>query len=392
MSLLVTGLSVIEDGALRDWPHRKAPVSLREQFAVAEDQLPEVMADLRGRAEVEEIVVLSTCHRVELYAAHDAPSVELAEMLKRSLAVNRNFCEGLGSRILRDRTCPRCGFAARRNFCGGLGAEVYTLMGRRGIRHLFRVASGLDSEIIGETEILGQMKRAYQIALQHRHTGKRLNKAFQKAFQAAKQCRSETKIQQGAKSVAAAAVELAEKSIFDGLRNHRVLVLGAGDTSKKTARALLSRGAGSVLVSNRSYDKAAHLARELGERARPVRFEEWGAEFSEIDIVISSTAAKEPILSRDHLVELLKNRPARPLLLIDIAVPRDIDEKAGFLDNVYLYNVDDLQKIVNEYRKRQQKEIARCEEIIGKRVDEFVDGLSPSLFPSKRKPALGSEG
>lgn len=367
MSLLVTGLSVIEDGALRNWPHRKAPVSLREQFAVAEEQLPGVMADLRGRANVEEIVVLSTCHRVELYAAHDELSVELAETLKRSLAVNRNFC-------------------------GGLGAEVYTLMGRQGVRHLFRVASGLDSEIIGETEILGQMKRAYQIALQHRHTGRRLNKAFQKAFQAAKQCRSETKIQQGAKSVAAAAVELAEKSIFDGLGNHRVLVLGAGDTSEKTARALLSRGVGSVLVSNRSYHKASHLARELGERARPVRFEEWVVEFPGIDIVISSTAAKEPILTRDHLVALLKNRTARPLLLIDIAVPRDIDEKAGFLDNVYLYNVDDLQKIVNEYRKQQQKEVARCEEIIGKRVDEFVDGLSPGPFPSKRKSALGREG
>lgn len=392
MSLLVIGCSVIEDDTLRDWPHKKASVSLREQFAVTEDQLPEVMTDLRSRAQVEEIVVLSTCHRVELYAAHEAPSMELAETLKRSLAVNRNFCEGLGSRILRDWACPRCGFAANQNFCGGLGAEVYTLMGRQGIQHLFRVASGLDSEMIGETEILGQMKRAYQIALRHRHTGKRLNKAFQKAFQAAKQCRSETKIQQGAKSVAAAAVELAEKSIFDGLGNHRVLVLGAGDTSEKTARALLSRGAGSVLVSNRSYDKAEHLARELGERARPVRFEEWGAEFPKIDIVISSTAAKETILSRSHLVELLKNRPARPLLLIDIAVPRDIDEKAGFLDNVYLYNVDDLQRIVNEYRKQQQKEMARCEEIIGKRVDEFVDRLSPSPFPSKRKPALGREG
>ncbi|MCS1411550.1 MAG: Glutamyl-tRNA reductase [Verrucomicrobia subdivision 3 bacterium] len=349
MSLLVIGLS-----------HHTSPVSLREQLAITEHQLPEAMEDLRSEVEIEEMVVLSTCNRVELYVAHDNPDTELAAALIQKFADNRNFN-------------------------GELGDAIYTHIGRQGVEHLFRVASGLDSMVLGETEILGQLKQAYQTALHHRHTGRRLNKTFQKAFQVAKQIRSKTNIQRGPTSVASAAVELAER-IFDGLKNHQVMVLGAGGTSEKVARALSSRGASSVIVSNRSHEKAVRLATELEGRA--IHFKELVAEFPEIDIVISSTSAPHYLLDRTQLMALLKNRPARPLLLIDIAVPRDIDPSVGFLDNVYLYNVDDLQAIANDHLKQRQKEIARCEMIIKNRVDEILAALVPWTLDRRQQPRI----
>ncbi len=343
--------------------HHSSPLSLREQFAIPEPTLTETMTMLRQETTIEEIVILSTCNRVEIYVAHDDPDQEIVATLKQSLIANRNV-----EAIITD--------------------EIYSHLGRQGIAHLFRVASGLDSMMLGETEILGQLKQAYQIALQSQHTGRRLNKTFQKAFQVAKQIRSETQIQRGATSVASAAVDLAER-IFDGLKNHQVMVLGAGDTSEKTARALLSRGASSVIVSNRSYDKAVDLASELGGKA--IRFEEWAVEFPKIDIVISSTSAPHYLLDRGTLQPLLENRSARPLLLIDIAVPRDIEPGVGFLDNVYLYNVDDLQAIADDHLKQRQKEITRCQQIIDRRVEETEASLKPRPRPGETNPALGTE-
>ncbi len=352
MSFLVVGLS-----------HHSSPVSLREQFAVAESHLPEVMQRLRAETDLEEMVILSTCNRVEIYAAHESATAELGESLKQQFAANRSVEEQPGD-------------------------AIYTHVGRQGIEHLFRVASGLDSMMLGETEILGQLKQAYQVALQHKQTGRRLNKTFQKAFQVAKQIRSETNIQRGTTSVASAAVELAER-IFDGLKEHQVMVLGAGDTSEKTARALLSRGASSVIVSNRSYDKAEALAQELGGRA--IHFDDWAGAFREIDIIISSTAAPHYVIDQPKLQELLTHRPARPLLLIDIAVPRDIDPAVGYQDNVYLYNVDDLQAIAADHLKQRKKEIARCEGIIEERTQEIIAALAARPPSGKNKPAFGHE-
>src|SRR6185436_10099256 len=194
--------------------------------------------------------------------------------------------------------------------------------------------------VLGETEILGQLKQAYDLALKHRHTGGRLNKIFQRAFNVAKHIRTSTNIQRGSVSVGSAAVELAEK-IFASLDDRHVMVIGAGDTSEKTARALLSRGARSIIVSNRSFERAEQLASELGGRA--IRFDDWAREFAEIDIVISSTAAPHYVLDRTTLSPLMRLRKNKPLLLIDIAVPRDIEPEVNFLENVYLYNIDDLQ-------------------------------------------------
>jgi glutamyl-tRNA reductase len=301
---------------------------------------------LRQAGLAQEAVLLSTCNRMELYAV--TPNAEGA-----TLRALRQF-------LLDSRPCAE-----------PLDNVFYFLSEPQSLEHLFRVACGLDSMVLGETEILGQLKQAYELALDQKHTGSRLNKAFQKAFNVAKQIRTETGIQRGSVSVANVAVELAEK-IFSSLKHRAVLVIGAGDTSEKTARALLSRGAGSVLVSNRTFERAQALAAELGGRAVP--FSEWPQAFASIDIVISSTAAPDYILDRAKLMPMMKGRKNRPILLIDIAVPRDIEPEVNLLENVFLYNIDDLQTIADQYLKDRQAEIARCETIIRDKVRGLLAG------------------
>jgi glutamyl-tRNA reductase len=266
--------------------------------------------------------------------------------------------------------------------------EIYMLPEPQSVHHLFRVASGLDSMVLGETEILGQLKKAYDQALQNGHTGPRLNKAFQRAFNVAKHIRTSTNIQRGSVSVGSVAVDLAEK-IFNSLNDRDVLIVGAGDTSEKTARALLSRGARSIVVSNRSREKAAALAAELGGRA--VGFEEWGEAFSGVDIVISSTSAPHYILDRAKLEPLMKRRRNRPLLLIDIAVPRDIEPEINLMPNVYLYNIDDLQSIADDSLKQRKEEIARCEEIIREKAVSVLSAPVPGYMKPGARPAFGHD-
>src|SRR5439155_12372065 len=203
-----------------------------------------------------------------------------------------------------------------------------------------------------------------------------------------KQIRTETNIQRGSVSVGSVAVELAEK-IFSALQNRQVMVIGAGETSEKTARALLSRGARSILVANRSYDRAQALAGELAGRAVP--FDRWAAEFEKIDIVISSTAAPHFILDRVKLEPLMKLRKNRPLLLIDIAVPRDIEPEVNFLENVYLYNIDDLQAIADDYLKQRREEIARCEAIIAEKARGLLCAERPAHVAHGSRPAFGHD-
>jgi glutamyl-tRNA reductase len=205
--------------------------------------------------------------------------------------------------------------------------------------------------------------------LRNKQTAGRLNKAFQKAFNVAKQIRTDTGIQRGSVSVGSVAVELAEK-IFSDLQHREILIIGAGDTSEKTARALLSRGARSIIVSNRSHDRALALAAELGGKA--IHFEDWAGVFAQIDIVISSTAAPHHILDAAKLEPLMKPRKNRPLLLVDLAVPRDIDPSVNFLENVYLYNIDDLQAVAEDYLRQRREEIARCEQIIREQARELI--------------------
>ena len=343
MNVVVLGLS-----------HRSAPVTVRERFAFAAARIPATLQTLRTSGLAEEAVILSTCNRVEIYAATTLEPARAFAELKEFLTTIHDYRDPLTD-------------------------ELYTLAEPQSLHHLFKVACGLDSMMLGETEILGQLKQAYDLALQHQHTGSRLNKAFQRAFNVAKHVRTETNIQRGSVSVASVAVELAEK-IFSSLTDRQVMVIGAGDTSEKTARALLSRGARSIIVANRSYDRAVALAQTLGGRAAP--FDDWTKEFADIDIAISSTAAPHHILDRAQLEPLMKLRRHRPLLLIDIAVPRDIDPEVNFLENVYLYNVDDLQSIADDYLQQRQEEIVRCEKIIGEKVQALLS--QPSRRPTAR--------
>jgi glutamyl-tRNA reductase len=346
MSVVVVGLS-----------HRSAPVELRERFAFSEAKIPDALNALRAAGIADEAVILSTCNRVEIYAATRLDPARAFGDLKAFLT----------------------GFHA---YAGPLTNELYALREPQSLHHLFQVACGLDSMVLGETEILGQLKQAYEIARRHQHTGSRLNKAFQRAFHVAKHVRTETNIQRGSVSLASVAVELAGK-IFSTLGEHEVMVVGAGDTSEKTARALLSRGARSVIVANRSFDRAQALAAALGGRA--VSFDDWANEFERVDIVISSTAAPHYLLDRARLAPLMKRRRNRPLLLIDIAVPRDIDPEVNFLENVYLYNVDDLQAIADDYLKQRQVEVARCEAIIAEKV-KTLWGDAPAPHAARRTP------
>ena len=356
MPIVVLGLS-----------HRTSPVTVREKFAFAESAIPNAVESLRQQGVLEEGVILSTCNRVELYASSSLPERELLAALRRFFLEFHRYDQPITD-------------------------EIFTLGEPDSVHHLFKVACGLDSMVLGETEILGQLKKAYDLALSHKHTGSRLNKAFQRAFNVAKQIRTETGIQRGNTSVASVAVELAEK-IFDSLKDRKVMVIGAGETSEKTARALLSRGATSILVSNRSHERALTLAEELGGRA--IHFEEWASEFNSIDIVISSTSAPHYVLDRARLQPMLGSRSNRPLLLVDIAVPRDIDPEVNLIEGVYLYNVDDLQAVADASLRQRQDEIDRCEAIIrekavsvlqvgqARRTESLGCGDGPPLFPAR---------
>lgn len=333
MPIVVIGLS-----------HHSSPVTVRERFAISEHHIPETLEALSQCGIAEEAVILSTCNRVELY-------------------VHTTMPDGKAIAGLRDFLCKA------KEYEEPAGTEIYGWSEPRSVEHLFKVASGLDSMVVGETEVLGQLKKAYQIALERRFTGPRLNKAFQKAFNVAKHIRTHTNIQRGSVSVSSVGVELAQ-TIFSNLSDRQVMVIGAGDTSEKAARALLSRGAHSILVSNRSYERAEKLARELDGRA--IHFDRWEEEFQHVDIVISSTSAPRYILDRPRLEAVMHRRSHRPLLLIDLAVPRDIDPDVNLLDDVYLYNVDDLQAIADDYLRQRKEEIVRCEDIIADKAKSVL--------------------
>jgi glutamyl-tRNA reductase len=348
MPIVVIGLS-----------HHTSPVTVRERFALTEAQIPEMLRKLRASGMADEAVILSTCNRVELYAA--TSGAQTLDSIRSFLVDSCKYSDPLHE-------------------------EIYALGEPNSIEHLFKVACGLDSMVLGETEILGQLKKAYDLALQHKHTGSRLNKAFQRAFNVAKHIRTETNIQRGSVSVGSVAVELAEK-IFTKLDERDVMVIGAGDTSEKTARALLSRGARSIFVSNRSHERAVALAAELNGRA--IHFDEWHRECDRIDIIISSTAAPHYVIDRSKLLPLLKARKSRPLLLIDIAVPRDIEPEVNTLENVYLFNIDDLQAIADGYLKQRKEEIQRCESIIREKAKAILNMFGPSGRGGSSELALG---
>ena len=321
----------------------KSPLELRERIAFRPEELSRALPLLRQELGLEEAVLVSTCNRVEY--------VGITLDAKRCRAGWSHFLESYH------------GFPA--------DWETYSQFrqGRACVEHLFELVSGLRSMVIGETEIFGQVKAAYEAAHRLQTTGLWLNRLFQTSFSAAKAARSKTFITRGNLSVSSVAVELAER-LFGDLSGRSVMVLGAGETSEKTLRALEGRGVSLLLVANRTYGRACELMKELhGEAILCSEFLERSAD---VDIVISSTSAPHYILTREKLLPLLSRRKGDPLFLIDLAVPRDIDPSVNALDGLYLYNIDDLQSIARQNREDRTAEIARCRRLLEPYIERFA--------------------
>jgi glutamyl-tRNA reductase len=345
MRLFVAGLS-----------YKTAPVELREKLAVHPSRLRCHGCRLKLGGNLEEVVLLSTCNRVEVYGV--------------TPQVNGNV-----HRLFQHLSTGDVDFAP----------HLYIKEGAEAVRHLFSVTSGLDSMVIGETEITGQVKQAYLAAQEAKLTGRVTNRLFQTALQAAKEIRTQTGIGRGATSVGSVAVELAERIFDRDMSGKTVMIIGAGKMGEACIRHLAKKGARSVLVSNRSYDRALNLATEFGGRA--VRFDECLPAMAQTDIVVSSTGSPQTILHRDDVASVMAGRSNRPLFLIDIAVPRDIDAEVEQLDNVYLYNVDHLEAIVRENVRQREQELGRCEAIINERAAALMARLAPA--PEKHFAPVG---
>lgn len=292
---------------------------------------------------------MSTCNRVEIYAASEETITATSARIRRFLSEYHQIAENDFANVL----------------------YMHHSMGA--VKHLFRVASSLDSMVVGEAQILGQIKESYEIAKETGFTGVILNTLFQRAFNVAKQVRSSTDIGEGVVSISSVAVDLAKK-IFGELNERAVMVIGAGPMSELTLQSLVKNGTRSVVVSNRHYEKAQQLAEACQGEA--VRFDDAFQRMSDIDIVISSTGAPQCIISKEDIKEVLRKRRNRPILLIDIAVPRDIDPQVNQLDNVYLYDIDDLQKVANENLMKRQQELQKCNQIIETEQQDFLKWYS----------------
>ena len=342
--------------------HKTANVQTREPFAVPEAELARAHGALLALPGIAEAVIVSTCNRVEFYAATDHPGEAMASLHR---------------------------FVAERSGVAPCVPDpFFALDGVGSINHLFRVVSGLESMVIGETEILGQVKKSYAAAVAAGSTARHLNKLFQRAFNVAKEVRTQTSITRGPVSVGSVAVDLAEK-IFGRLSTCHAMILGAGETSELTARALLSRGVKSIFVANRTFDRAAALAAEMGGEA--IRFEESDRRYHDIDILISSTAAPHHIVTRAKLEPVMCQRPGRPLFVIDLAVPRDVEPAVNEIEGAYLYDIDSLQAIARQGMEVRRQEVVRCEELIARHVGEFHHWLGA---PRPETPAgeLVAEG
>jgi glutamyl-tRNA reductase len=316
--------------------HKTAPVEIRERLQLACGNEDAAITELLAIPEVREVVVLLTCNRVEVMAR--VADGEAAELL------------------LKEFICRQGNLAA-----GELERCLYVYRDREAIRHLFRVASSLDSLIMGEPQILGQVKDAYRRSVDHRATGVLLNRLIHSAFRTAKRVRTQTGIAGNAVSVSYAAVELAKK-IFGGLRGKTILLIGAGEMSELAARHLMRQGVERIMIANRTYVRAEEMAREF--QGEPVPFDCLPEVLPDVDIVISSTGAPGYVVTAQMVAAALRRRRNRLLFLIDIAVPRDIDPEAGEIDNVYLYNIDHLQDVVDANREIRREEASKAEIII----------------------------
>ena len=337
MALFVAGLS-----------HRTAPIELRETLAVEEDKLRELLRDVQDAGVIDEVLVISTCNRVEVYGVAEVPGEARAVAFRR-------LCRHRG---LDPAT---------------IEPFLYTHLDGDAVHHAFRVSASLDSMMVGEPQILGQVKDAFALAQSCQTVGPTLHSLFTQAFAVAKKVRTETGIGRHAVSVAFAAVELARK-IFAGLSGKAVLIVGAGKMSELAARHLVEQGAFPIYVANRTMARAQEMARALSGTAVP--FAELATILGSVDIVITSTGASEPVISLDMVERVTHGRRHRPLFFIDIAVPRDVESSVDTLDDVYCYDIDDLKQVVDANLRERAREAQRAESLVEREVARFRARLS----------------
>ena len=344
MSVVVVGLN-----------HRTVPLEVLERMTVNDARLPKALYDLRTRPNLSEAVVLSTCNRTEIYA--------VAEKYHGAIDDIRTFLTDLSGLNIED-----------------FSDHVYAYHDDFAVAHLFKVASGLDSAVLGESEILGQVKDAFAAASDVKSTGALTHRLFTSAFGVGKRVRRETALGEGAVSVSYAAIALAKK-IFGRLDGLNVLILGAGEMAKLTASHLQAQGVKQLTIASRTFETAEALASRLNGRAAP--WTSIGHALAAADIVVTATGSREPVLTRAGVEEAMRPRRSRPLFVIDIAVPRDVEASVGTLDQVFLYNIDDLQSIVKENMARRTSEVDRAELIVREEVDRFKTWMhSRELVPT----------
>jgi glutamyl-tRNA reductase len=333
MSLALIGLN-----------HKTAPLELRERIAINRDELPEATRALAAMPGVAECMIVSTCNRVEMLAAVDGPQVELASFVAQHFGLSASEVE----------------------------PHLYQYRDQEAVRHLFRMAASLDSMVVGESQILGQVKEAFQAARSAGTIAGQLDYLMQSAFSAAKKARTETGIGANSVSIASVAVDMARR-IFGSLEGRTAFLVGAGKMSQLAARHLTQQGVGSILVTNRTHERARRMAEEIQGRVVPrvVPFEELYEAAAEADIVISSTGAPHHIFTRKHGQEFLRKRRNRPMFFIDIAVPRDVDPEMNKLDGIFVYDVDDLQQVAASHMEERSREASDAEALIEHEVERF---------------------
>ncbi len=325
--------------------HRTAPVEVRERVSFSEEQAQRAAEELRARGILEETLVLSTCNRSEVYGVPPESSHECAPGLSSFLSEFHSVRPDV------------------------LSVSLYHHYDREAVRHLFQVAAGLDSMLLGEAEILGQVREAYRFAHEHGATGPVLNRLFQGALEVGKRVRTETELGTRPMSAAAAGVKLAER-IFGKLSERKALVLGAGEMSEQVLSHLRDRGIAQLQVMNRSREKAEELAKQFGGKV--VGWGEWDSALQTPDVVVGSVSAEEPVLRRDIVERAMAARGNRALFLMDLGVPRNIDAKVAELYNVYVYNTDDLTEIVQQNRNARESEIPHAQGIVEEHVSKFL--------------------
>jgi glutamyl-tRNA reductase len=320
--------------------YKTAPIALRERIAISREELPETTRALAAVEGVTECMIVSTCNRVELVAAVESPAADLTGFLHRQFGLDRAVLE----------------------------PHIYTQTDRDAVRHLFRVAASLDSMVVGEPQILGQVKEAFAVARAAGTVAGQLEHLLQSAFAAAKKVRTETEIGSSSVSIASVAVDLAKK-IFGSLQGRTVFLVGAGKMSELAARHLVQQGAGAILVSNRTEARARLMADRFSGRVIP--YEGLYEAASEADIVISSTGAPHPIFRREHGQAFMQRRRNKPMFFIDIAVPRDVDPKMGELEGIFVYDIDDLQAVAAAHLAERSREASDAETLIAGEVERF---------------------